>query len=296
MMDTVRLCKEHNVKIGAHPGLPDLQGFGRREMKLQPEELTAITVYQVGALKAFLDREGLSLNHVKPHGVLYGMMCRDLDVASAVMKGIPKGVPIFGLAGTNMEKAAKEIGVEFWCEMYGDVKYNADGMLVIDRIKKYTARDYKLEDEDLLTLAPGRGSWKMWRSTLCSNLRPSLLRLWMAVMCICLSRTTRSQFAVTQIPLAASGSSRPRGQFVTSLTKSMVGRNSCSSKQKQFPRSFSLPPSALHLSSLKSFIFVYGFKTLSLDALSREDTLSRISNSMPLLAQNRTLTSPIVSS
>lgn len=145
MMDTVRLCKEHNVKIGAHPGLPDLQGFGRREMKLQPEELTAITVYQVGALKGFLDREGLPMNHVKPHGTLYGMMCRDLDVATAVMKGIPKGVPVFGLAGTNMEKAAKELGVEFWAEMYGDVKYNADGMLVIDRIKKYTVSTYKLK-------------------------------------------------------------------------------------------------------------------------------------------------------
>ncbi len=106
-------------------------------MKLQPEELTAITVYQVGALKGFLDREGLPLHHVKPHGVLYGMMCRDFEVAAAVMKGIPKGIPVFGLAGTNMEKAAKEVGVEFWAELYGDVKYNADGMLVIDRIKKY---------------------------------------------------------------------------------------------------------------------------------------------------------------
>ena len=138
MMETVRLCKEHNVRIGAHPGLPDLQGFGRREMKLQPEELTAITVYQVGALRAFLDREGLPMNHVKPHGILYGMMCRDLDVATAVMKGIPKGVPVYGLAGTNMEKAANSLGVEFWHEMYGDVKYSADGMLIIDRIKKYT--------------------------------------------------------------------------------------------------------------------------------------------------------------
>ncbi len=137
IQETVRLCKQHNVKIGAHPGLPDLQGFGRREMKLQPEELTAITVYQVGALKGFLDREGLPLNHVKPHGVLYGMMCRNFEVAAAVMKGIPKGIPVFGLAGTNMEKAAKEVGVEFWAEMYADVKYNADGMLVIDRIKKY---------------------------------------------------------------------------------------------------------------------------------------------------------------
>ena len=144
MMNTVRMCKEHSVKIGAHPGLPDLQGFGRREMKLQPEELTAITVYQVGALKAFLDRLDVPLHHVKPHGVLYGMMCRDLDVAIAVMKGIPVGVPVFGLAGTKMEKAAHEVGVDFWAEMYGDVKYDAKGMLVIDRIKKYASPETKV--------------------------------------------------------------------------------------------------------------------------------------------------------
>lgn len=136
MMNTVSLCKSYNIAIGAHPGLPDLQGFGRREMKLQPEELTAITVYQVGALKAFLDREEVPLHHVKPHGVLYGMMCRDYDVAVAVMKGIPKGIPVFGLAGTHMEQAANDLRIKFWAEMYGDVKYSADGMLVIDRIKK----------------------------------------------------------------------------------------------------------------------------------------------------------------
>ena len=136
MQSTVLLCKKHNVKIGAHPGLPDIQGFGRREMKLSPEELTAITVYQVGALKGFLDRENIPLNHVKPHGVLYGMMCRDYEVAKAVMMGIPRGVPVFGLAGTQMEAAAKDLGLEFWAEMYGDVKYSKDGMLVIDRKKK----------------------------------------------------------------------------------------------------------------------------------------------------------------
>ena len=114
MAETVRACKAHNVLIGAHPGLPDLQGFGRREMKLSPEELTAITIYQVGALKGFLDREGVELNHVKPHGVLYGMMCRDFEVAEAVMKGVPKGVKVFGLAGTEMERAAQSVGVEFW--------------------------------------------------------------------------------------------------------------------------------------------------------------------------------------
>ena len=136
MLNTVRLCKKHGVKIGAHPGLPDIQGFGRREMKLSPDELTAMTIYQVGALKGFLDREELPLHHVKPHGVLYGMMCRDYEVAKAVMLGIPRGIPVFGLAGTNMEKAACDLGLEFWAEMYGDVKYDQAGMLVIDRKKQ----------------------------------------------------------------------------------------------------------------------------------------------------------------
>ena len=142
MHQTVRLCKQHNKAIGAHPGLPDLQGFGRREMKLTPEEHTANIVYQVGSLQGFLDAEGVPLHHVKPHGVLYGMMCRDIEVALAVMRGIPKGIPVYGLAGTCMEEAAKELGVPFWAEMYADVKYNSDGMLVIDRKKK----PWKTED------------------------------------------------------------------------------------------------------------------------------------------------------
>ena len=196
MGETVRLCKEHGVKVGAHPGLPDLQGFGRREMKMQPEELTAITVYQVGALKGFLDREGLPLNHVKvgkychaheggfnrpvrrllsnvkPHGVLYGMMCRDYEVAAAVIKGIPKGIPVFGLAGTNMEMAAIDLGVEFWAELYGDVKYNADGMLVIDRIKKCAWRTVSWRF--LANMHTDLGDWKMSKNTSSSNSLVSL--------------------------------------------------------------------------------------------------------------------------
>ncbi len=136
MQEAVRLCKQHGVKVGAHPGLPDILGFGRREMKLSPEEHTANIIYQVGALKAFLDREGIPLHHVKPHGILYGMMCRDIEIARAVMAGIPKGVPVFGLAGTCMEQAASELGMAFWAEFYGDVKYRADGSLIVDRKKQ----------------------------------------------------------------------------------------------------------------------------------------------------------------
>ena len=103
---------------------------------MDAEELTAMVTYQVGALKGFLDREDVPLHHVKPHGKLYGVMCRDYDVARAVMLGIPKGVPVFGLAGTNMEKAANDLGIPFFAELYADVKYSSDGMLVIDRKKK----------------------------------------------------------------------------------------------------------------------------------------------------------------
>ena len=142
MAETVSLCKSHNVKIGAHPGLPDVQGFGRREIKMSPEEHTANIVYQVGALKAFLDREGVEMHHVKPHGILYGMMVRDIEVARAVWAGVPKGMQVFGLAGSNMEVAAKEAGLVFWAEYYGDVNYRADGSLQIDRKKK----PWKTED------------------------------------------------------------------------------------------------------------------------------------------------------
>ncbi|KXL49008.1 hypothetical protein M433DRAFT_62706 [Acidomyces richmondensis BFW] len=136
MQETVRTCKRHHIAVGAHPGLPDIQGFGRREMKLSPEELTAMIRYQVGALQAFLTAEGLPLHHVKPHGVLYGMMYRDRTVCRAVYEGVPPGTPVFGLAGTYQEEVAKELGLPFVAELYGDVKYNSDKTLVIDRKKK----------------------------------------------------------------------------------------------------------------------------------------------------------------
>src|SRR5687768_7353946 len=77
MRRTVALAKQHGVKVGAHPSLPDREGFGRREMKMEPAELTAAVMYQTGALAAFLRAEGMELNHIKPHGALYGMASRD---------------------------------------------------------------------------------------------------------------------------------------------------------------------------------------------------------------------------
>ena len=136
MHQTVKACKAHNIAIGAHPGLPDIQGFGRRYTRYDPEELIAIVRYQIGALKAFLDVEGVELHHVKPHGTLYGMCYQDVDVCRAVYAAVPKGTPVFGLAGTLHEQVAAELDLPFFAEAYGDVKYNKDGTLVIDRKKK----------------------------------------------------------------------------------------------------------------------------------------------------------------
>ncbi|MGA8753576.1 LamB/YcsF family protein [Candidatus Deferrimicrobium sp.] len=137
MQKTVRLAKGYGVKVGAHPSLPDLQGFGRREMKMRPDELTAMVLYQVGALKAFLDAERMPLNHIKPHGSLYGMAARDEVVANAVCDAVEKyGVPLYGMAGTLHEKVSKERKLSFFSEFYADLDYDASGGLIITREHK----------------------------------------------------------------------------------------------------------------------------------------------------------------
>ncbi|HKQ94882.1 MAG TPA: LamB/YcsF family protein [Aestuariivirgaceae bacterium] len=140
MARTVRLARKHGVKVGAHPSLPDLQGFGRREMKMGREELRNCIVYQVGALKAFLDAEGMELNHIKPHGALYGMAARMEDVANAVADANDVfKVPLMGMINTQHEKVYKARGHGFISEFYTDLDYNDDGGLIITR--EHDARD-----------------------------------------------------------------------------------------------------------------------------------------------------------
>jgi 5-oxoprolinase (ATP-hydrolysing) subunit A len=134
MARTVRLAKQHHVKVGAHPSLPDLQGFGRREMKMRPEELTDCIVYQVGALKGFLEREGMELFHIKPHGSLYGMAARSEEVAKAVADAAKVfDVPLMGMAGTLHERVYSAAGLEFISEYYADLDYDDQGMVIITR-------------------------------------------------------------------------------------------------------------------------------------------------------------------
>jgi len=134
MACTVRLAKQHNVKVGAHPSLPDLQGFGRREMKMRPEELTNCIIYQVGALKGFLEREGMQLFHIKPHGSLYGMAARSQEVAKAVADAAKVfNVPVMGMIGTLHERVYAAEGLEFISEYYADLDYDDEGMVIITR-------------------------------------------------------------------------------------------------------------------------------------------------------------------
>ncbi len=135
MHRAVRAAKQAGIRIGAHPSLPDLQGFGRREMKVEPEELADIFIYQIGALKAFLDAEGVALNHIKPHGAVYGMAARSLPLAHAFCDAAALfKVPLYGLPGTAHETACLERGLPFVAEFFSDLAYDDDGNLVITRV------------------------------------------------------------------------------------------------------------------------------------------------------------------
>jgi 5-oxoprolinase (ATP-hydrolysing) subunit A len=134
MRDTVALAAEHGVTVGAHPGYPDLQGFGRREMDMDRDELTAAIVYQVGALQAFLAPRGLQMAHIKPHGALYGRAARDEETAHAIADAVEQfGVPVLGMAGTVHEAVYTARGLHFHAEYYADLDYDDDGSLIITR-------------------------------------------------------------------------------------------------------------------------------------------------------------------
>jgi UPF0271 protein len=134
MRRTVRLAKRHGVKVGAHPSFPDLSGFGRRDMKMGHDELVACLIYQIGALKAFLDAEGMVLHHIKPHGALYGAAIRDAGVADAIAQAVKIfGVPVLGMAGTRHETVYRAAGLDFIAEYYTDLDYADDGALIITR-------------------------------------------------------------------------------------------------------------------------------------------------------------------
>ncbi|ADU93916.1 5-oxoprolinase subunit PxpA [Geobacillus sp. Y412MC52] len=132
MRRTVQLAIQHGVAIGAHPGVPDLLGFGRRAMAVSPEEVYAYVVYQIGALAAFVKAEGGVMTHVKPHGALYNMASKDAALAEAIAKAVHDVDPmlvLYGLSGSELIRAGRAYGLCTASEVFADRTYQADGSL-----------------------------------------------------------------------------------------------------------------------------------------------------------------------
>ena len=133
MRKTVRLAKNKNVAVGAHPSYPDRLGFGRRYMKISPEEAKNYILYQIGALHAFVRAEGIEMQHVKPHGALYNAMAKDEELARGIIEGILDFDKNFIFVGPSLSKTleiAKEMGLKVAHEVFADRAYNPDGTLV----------------------------------------------------------------------------------------------------------------------------------------------------------------------
>ncbi len=132
IQQTVKVAVKQGVHIGAHPGYPDLQGFGRRVMDLTPEEVEAFVLYQVAAVAGFARAEGVSLIHVKPHGALYNQAAQDEQVALSIARAVARFDPhliLVGLAGSALIRAGEQTGLRVASEGFPDRAYNADGSL-----------------------------------------------------------------------------------------------------------------------------------------------------------------------
>lgn len=130
---TVGLAREYGVAVGAHPGFPDIEGFGRREMPFSAAEVEDMVVYQIAALAAIAAREGVRLMHVKPHGALYNMAARDASLADAVARAVAAVDPalvLFGLSGSHLVTAARRAGLRAAAEVFADRAYRRDGSLL----------------------------------------------------------------------------------------------------------------------------------------------------------------------
>lgn len=133
MMKTVNMVKKAGTGAGAHPGYPDLMGFGRRNMNVSHEEAKAYTLYQISALGGMCKAAGVKLSHVKPHGAMYNMAGKDYELSKAICEAIKESDPsliVMGLAGSQMVNAARDMGLKTAEEVFADRAYEEDGSLV----------------------------------------------------------------------------------------------------------------------------------------------------------------------
>jgi len=167
MAQTVYLARKHSVAIGAHPGYPDLLGFGRREMQLTSEEVRDYTIYQISALQGFTKAAGLKLQHVKPHGTLYNSAAKDEKISKEIVeaaKALDHNLIIFAPPKSVLAKSALNAGLRVAHEFFADRAYKADGSLVprkqptaiIHDPKKAVERAVKIVREGTVFAANGK--------------------------------------------------------------------------------------------------------------------------------------------
>jgi UPF0271 protein len=155
MRKTVKLALEHEVAIGAHPGLPDLAGFGRREMDITPQEAYDMVVYQIGALAGFIHSEGGRMQHVKAHGALYNMAAKQKELAEAIANAVYKVDPqliLFGLSGSELIRAGEQIGLRTASEVFSDRTYQSDGTLTSRRMPDAMITDDRLAVDQVIRM------------------------------------------------------------------------------------------------------------------------------------------------
>ena len=166
MRRTVRMAKRAGVAVGAHPGFADLQGFGRREMIVDPAELEASLIAQIGALSALARAEDTTLQHVKPHGALYNMAARDRGLSDAIARAVAavdRRLMLFGLPNSPMLDAARAAGLRVASEGFADRSYQPDGSLtprsrsgaVIHDVDAVVARAVRMATEGVVLTADG---------------------------------------------------------------------------------------------------------------------------------------------
>ena len=159
MRQTVALAKNHDVAVGAHPGFPDLVGFGRREMKATPREVEDFVTYQVAALAGIAAAQGVRLQHVKPHGALYNQACRDAALADAIARAVAaldRSLILFGLPDSELLRAGERAGLRVAAEIFADRAYEADGSLVVRSKPGAVIHDPAIVVERAVTMARDR--------------------------------------------------------------------------------------------------------------------------------------------
>ena len=158
MRQTVARAKALGVAVGAHPSYPDLLGFGRRVMQITRQEARDYMLYQIGALRAFVEAAGLRLQHVKPHGAIYNVAAKDRELSLGIAEGVKDAggdLILMGLPGSEMLRAAQEVGVRVAGEAFGDRAYNEDGSLVARKISGSLITDPDLVAARVIGLAKG---------------------------------------------------------------------------------------------------------------------------------------------